>query len=96
MIVATFLTTPYAWDYDLISITIAVVWLIVEAREKSFAPYEKIAMGVAIALPLLTMPLLATIHVQTGFLMLWPLLLTTARRAWMLRAQPLEARGAAC
>lgn len=96
LIVATFLTTPYAWDYDLISITIAVGWLIVEARENSFAPYEKIAMGVAIALPLLTMPLLATIQVQTGFLMLWPLLLTTARRAWMLRAQPLEARGAAC
>jgi arabinofuranan 3-O-arabinosyltransferase len=96
LIVATFLTTPYAWDYDLVSLTFVVAWLIVEAREKGFAPYEKFAMGLAIAMPLLTMPILATIQVQPGFLMLWPLLLTTARRAWMLRTQPLEARPAAC
>ena len=79
--VATFLATPYAWDYDLVSLTFAVVWLIVEVREKTFAPYEKIAMGMAIAMPLLTIPLLETIQVQPGFIMLWPLLLITARRA---------------
>jgi hypothetical protein len=96
LIVATFLTTPYAWDYDLVSITFAAVWMVMEAREKGFAPYEKVAMGLAIALPLLTMPFLLALHVQPGFLMLWPMLIITARRAWMLRTQPLEPRAVAC
>ena len=96
LIVATFLTTPYAWDYDLISITFAVVWMVMEAREKGFEPYEKIAMALAIALPLLTMPFLVVLHLQPGFLMLWPMLLITARRAWKLRVPQLEARSAAC
>lgn len=96
LIAATFLTTPYAWDYDLVSITFAVVWLAMEGREKGFAPYEKIAMALAIALPLLTMPFLVFAHLQPGFLILWPLLIVTARRAWKLRAGALGARAAAC
>ena len=96
LILATFVTTPYAWDYDLISITFAVVWLVMEARETGFEPYEKIAMALAIGLPLLTMPFMVLLHLQPGFLMLWPLLIITARRAWKLRVCPLGTPAAAC
>jgi hypothetical protein len=52
---------------------------------------KKIAMALAIALPLLTMPFLVVLHLQPGFLMLLPMLLITARRAWKLRVPSLEA-----
>jgi hypothetical protein len=81
LILATFLTTPYAWDYDMIAVTFAVVWLVADARETGFWPYEKFAMALAIGLPLLTMPFMAVLHVQPGFLMLWPALIVAARRA---------------
>ena len=80
LIFATFLTTPYAWDYDLIAVTFAVAWMVNEARVTGFAPFEKIALALAVALPLLIMPFLAA-HLQPGFLLLWPALIVTARRA---------------
>ncbi|MGZ5921217.1 MAG: glycosyltransferase family 87 protein, partial [Rhizomicrobium sp.] len=68
LVLATFLATPYAWDYDLVAVSFAVAWLVAEARETGFRPFEKFALALAIALPLLTMPFLALVHVQPGFL----------------------------
>ena len=96
LIVATFLATPYAWDYDMVVMSFAAAWLIREARNSGFQPYEKIALALAVALPVLTMPLLAWAHLQVGFMMLWPLLLTTARRALQSRAIEVGPAAAAC
>ena len=97
LILAGFLATPYAWDYDLVAVTFAVVWLVAEGRANGFAPYEKTALALAIAQPLLVMPLLALLHWQCGFLLLWPALLLAARRAWLHgRGHGLGAPTAAC
>jgi hypothetical protein len=96
LVLATFLTTPYAWDYDLVAVSFAVAWLVAEARETGFRPFEKFALALAIALPLLTMPFLALIHVQPGFLLLWPALIMAARRALQNRVPVLSAVAAPC
>lgn len=96
LILAGFLATPYAWDYDLVAVTFAVAWLVAEGRATGFAPYEKTALALAIAQPFLVMPMLALVHWQCGFLMLWPALLLAARRAWLHGAPALGQDAAAC
>ena len=80
LIVATFLATPYAWDYDLVSLTFAVVWLAAEAQRTGFRPWEKIALFATLAMPLAISPLAAASSIQVGPLMLWALLGLAARR----------------
>jgi hypothetical protein len=96
LILATFLTTPYAWDYDLVAVTFAVVWLATQARTTSFLPYEKFALALAITMPFLTMPFLALVQVQPGFALLWPALAIAARRALQPRACVLGTATALC
>jgi hypothetical protein len=96
LVLATFLVTPYAWDYDLVAVTFAVAWLVREARETGFLPYEKFVLALAIGLPLLTMPFLAATGVQPGFLFLWPALIVAARRAILSRAPVLGHATALC
>ena len=96
LVLATFLVTPYAWDYDLVAVTFAVTWLVAEARDTGFLPYEKFALALAIGLPLLTMPFLALTGVQPGFLFLWPALIVAARRAMLSRAPALGHAAALC
>jgi hypothetical protein len=93
LILATFLSTPYAWDYDLVAVTFAAAWLIAEARNTGFLPYEKFALALVIGLPLLTMPF-QLLHVQPGFVFLWTALIVAARRA--LRTQRLGTIAAPC
>jgi hypothetical protein len=81
LVIATFLVTPYAWDYDLIALTFAAAWLVAEAVRTGFRPWEKIAIASAVAMPLIFSPLAAASHIQIGPLMLWLLLLLVAHRA---------------
>jgi hypothetical protein len=81
LVTATFLVTPYAWDYDLIALTFAAAWFAAEGTRTGFRPWEKIAVAGAVAMPLIFSPLAAASHIQIGPLMLWLLLLLTARRA---------------
>jgi alpha-1,2-mannosyltransferase len=81
LVFATFLATPYAWDYDLVWLTLAVTWVAMEAVRDGFRPWEKIAIACAVVMPLISLPLAAASHIQIGPLMLWLLLLLTVRRA---------------
>lgn len=94
LILATFLCTPYAWDYDLVAVSFAAAWLIAEARDTGFLPYEKFALALALGMPVLTMPIQVLLHVQPGFVFLWPALIVAARRA--LRTQRLGTIAAPC
>ena len=81
LIVATFLVTPYAWDYDQIALIFVAAWLAAEGVRHGFQPGEKIALAFSIAAPLIYSPLAAASHVQIGPLALWILLGLIARRA---------------
>lgn len=95
LVVATFLVTPYAWDYDQIALTFVVAWLVAEGMRVGFEPGEKIALAFSIAAPLIYSPLAAASHIQIGPLALWILLGLIARRAlkgqshaWAEQVQP--------
>jgi hypothetical protein len=80
-IVATFMVTPYAWDYDQIALIFVAAWLAAEGIRDGFRPGEKIVLALNIAAPLIYSPLAAATHVQVGPLALWMLLGLIARRA---------------
>jgi hypothetical protein len=81
LIVATFLVTPYAWDYDQIALAFVAAWLAAEGMRHGFQPGEKIVLAFSIAAPLVYSPLAAASHIQIGPLVLWILLGLITRRA---------------
>ena len=82
LILATFLTSPYAWDYDLVVLIFVVMWFAADAALTGFRPWEKILLSLVIAMRARSFRLLAVgAHLQLGPLALWGALLITARRA---------------
>jgi hypothetical protein len=78
LVLATFVATPYAWDYDLVSLTFAIAWLAADGLKNGFRPWEKSLLAFAGAIPLILSPLGAATHLQIGPLVLWPMLLLAA------------------
>lgn len=80
LIIAVFLATPYSWDYDMVMLSIAAVWLWVDASRTGWRPWEKTALLLLVAGPLVT-PLLAYyLHLQLGPVILWLALGLTLHR----------------
>jgi hypothetical protein len=80
LVLATFLTTPYGWDYDLVSLTFAIAWLVLEGIEKGFRPWEKSVLALTGAMPLILSPLGAASHLQIGPLVLWSALVLAVQK----------------
>jgi hypothetical protein len=78
---ATFLSTPYAWDYDTIALVVSLAWFAADIRRAGFYPWEKIAIAAAIAMPVIFSPLAQASHVQIGPLILCAILALMTRRA---------------
>ena len=81
LVIATFLVTPYAWDYDQVALAFVAAWLAAEGVRHGCQPGEKIVLALNIAAPLIYSPLAAASHIQIGPLALWLLLGLVARRA---------------
>lgn len=88
LVTATFLATPYAWDYDTIALVLALAWFAAETGSGGFRPWEKTILATAIAMPLIYSPLAQASHVQVGPLVLWALLLVMVRRALQQEQPP--------
>jgi hypothetical protein len=80
LIVAVFLATPYAWDYDMISLTFAAAWLAAEGQRGGFLSWEKTALFLLLAMPLIVSPLASHTPLQMGPWILWSMLLLIVRR----------------
>jgi arabinofuranan 3-O-arabinosyltransferase len=91
MILATFLTTPYAWDYDLVALTFVVAWLAADGLRSGFRPWEKGLLALTMVTPLILSPLGAATHFQIGPLVLWSMLLLTAWSAVARTPEPVIA-----
>jgi arabinofuranan 3-O-arabinosyltransferase len=85
---ATFLATPYAWDYDTVVLIFAAAWLGREGLRTGFLAWERLAVVGVLALPLLTLAVVEATGVPLGPAILWLLLLLLLRRA---RANPAPA-----
>ena len=64
LILATFLATPYAWDYDMVVLTFAIVWLWQDGTRRGFLPYEKTALGATMAFTLFYNGFAKETHIQ--------------------------------
>jgi hypothetical protein len=80
LLVAAFLVTPYAWDYDLVALLFAAVWYWDHAAATGWRPGERIAIAVGLIAPAVTPILAARLQLQCGPLVLWALLALLVRR----------------
>lgn len=91
LILATFLATPYAWDYDLVALTLAAALIATNGIKNGFQPWEKSLLALTVAMPLIMSPIANTIHVQIAPFVLWSMLLLTTRRAALRNPMPVVA-----
>jgi hypothetical protein len=81
LLIATFLATPYAWDYDMVVLLFAALWWWRAALPEGPRRWELASMTAMVVAPAVT-PLLATsTHVQAEPLALWFALALVSRRA---------------
>ena len=81
LLTATFVATPYVWDYDLVALLFAAAWLWAEAQATAWRPWEKAAMALAICLPSLAALATTDPRLQLGPIVLWWFLILLVRRA---------------
>ena len=51
------LVTPFALDYDMVLLAFPLLWLAGQGMQRGFAPYEKLAIALAVAAPAFARPL---------------------------------------
>lgn len=81
LLIASFLATPYAWDYDAVLLTFAAAWLGIEGVKTSFRPWEKMTILALLMLPALSVVPVKLFDFQTGPILLWLCLAVVIRRA---------------
>jgi hypothetical protein len=79
LLIAIFLATPYAWDYDLVALVFAVAWLARDAARTGFLPWEKLVFALLLLLPLAW--LTKDFSPQLGPVVLWAAFGLAVRRA---------------
>lgn len=85
LVIATFLATPYAWDYDLVVLVFAAAWLGNEGTKTGFRPWERIAAFVLLTLPALSLPAAELLDLQIAPILMWLALAAVMRRGLDLR-----------
>ena len=81
LVLATFLATPYAWDYDLVALTFVAVWLATNGIKNGFQPWEKILLALTVGMPLILSQVASATHLQIAPLILWSMLVLTVHGA---------------
>ncbi len=95
LIAATLVSLPVILFYDLLPATIAIAWLMRDARDKGYFPWEKTVLCAMWPVALLCRGVGEKTHIPTGWLLTFGLLalaLLHARRHWERAAAPLAAK----
>jgi hypothetical protein len=89
LVAASFLATPYAFVYDMPTVTTAVLWVIAERRRSgdSFGSDEVLVLMLAMIAPI-TLPA-GAVHFPLVAVSLVLLLVVILRRIWSLRSRAL-------
>jgi hypothetical protein len=80
LVIAAFLATPYAWDYDAVVLTFAAAWLANEGARTGFRPWEKITVLVLLTMPLLSFTAARLLHLPIAPILFWLSLAVVVRR----------------
>ena len=78
-ILATFAVTPYAWDYDLVALNFAIVWLWIRDRRAAYYSYEKTLLACLFASTLIGPAISLISHFPVQITLIWMLLLLSVR-----------------
>jgi len=81
LMTATFLISPYAFDYDLAWLAFPIAWLVIDGLRHGWLPFERETLITVWWLPLVMAPIAEATHIQTGPFLLCALLWITLRRA---------------
>jgi arabinofuranan 3-O-arabinosyltransferase len=81
LLVAAFLITPYAWDYDMVILLFAAAWLLDQVSPTAVYPWERVVLAALVLLPLFMAPLTKLAAVQIGPIVLCVILILLVRRA---------------
>jgi hypothetical protein len=81
LMTATFLASPYVFDYDLAWLAFPIAWLALDGLRNGWLRGEREMLVVAWLLPLFMIPIAIALKVQVGPFVLCGLLWITARRA---------------
>ena len=71
LVIATFLVTPYAWDYDLVALMFAAVWYWDYAAATGWRPWERTLLAALVLSPAVALLPARQLHLQLGPLVLW-------------------------
>lgn len=80
---ATLLAVPLALLYDKLLVLVAVGWLLREARERGFLPWEKLALAAIYPAALLTWSVGEGLHLPLGPMISCTVLVLCLRRVWL-------------
>jgi Glycosyltransferase family 87 len=86
--VATFLATPFAWDYDTVVLIFAAAWLGREGMRTGFLPWERLAIVMLLVLPMpstIIDQFSSVASVEIGPVVLWLVLVIVLRRGLQYR-----------
>jgi hypothetical protein len=78
--VATFAATPYAWDYDMIGLLFAALWLRDEAWTTDWRPWERPALLALLAGPIVSPFLVNGFGLNLEPILVWPVVILLFRR----------------
>ena len=81
--IATCLATPFLLDYDLMLLAIPLAWVSAKAEVNGYMAWEKVILGSAFLLPLLSRVLALNANFPVAPFVLIALLWVVARRAWL-------------
>jgi len=92
LLAATLLSVPLALVYDQLLLLVAMAWLVRDARETGFMPWEKILLLVCYALSLLIWIVGGVWHIPLGPFISAMVLSLCLRRIWLMPGPPNVAR----
>jgi hypothetical protein len=81
LMTATFLISPYLFDYDLAWLAFPIAWLAIDGLRRGWLPAEREILIAVWWLPLVMAPIAEATHLQTGPIVLAALLWIALRRA---------------
>jgi hypothetical protein len=80
LMTATFIVSPYVFDYDLVWLAFPIAWLALDGLRNGWLRGEREVLVAAWLLPMLMAPIASALNVQVGPLVLCSLLWITVRR----------------
>ena len=79
----TFLISPYVFDYDLAWLAFPVAWMVVVGLRDGWRKGERDVLALAFALPMVSLPIASSTHVQVGPLVFAALVWMAYRRVFV-------------